>query len=156
MGRICGPCLLKVSASIFLCDSGRETDNPRGCQTLARVYAVEATAFVLHCTAVLTDKAVEANGTAGSPLMGAPGGGTSAVFGPDGRMLTEPLGDKEEGIIYADLDLDELTRIKMFAHCTGHYSRPDLMWLSVDGNAKGLVRGADAKVDETARVGKQD
>lgn len=145
-----------MSASIFLFDCDRETDHPRGCQTLARVYAVEATAFVLHCTAVLTDKAVEANGTAGSPLMGAPGGGTSAVFGPDGRMLTEPLGDKEEGIIYADLDLDELTRIKMFAHCTGHYSRPDLMWLSVDGNAKSLVRGADAKDDETARVGKQD
>lgn len=108
---------------------------------MARTYAIEATAFVLHSTAVLTDKAVEANGTAGSPLMGAPGGGSSAIFGPDGRKLTEPLGDKEEGIIYAELDLDEITRIKMFAHCTGHYSRPDLLWLSVDNNAKSLVRG---------------
>jgi len=135
------------------------TDNPRGCQALARVYAIEATAFVLHCTAVLTEKAIEANRTAGSPLMGAPGGGSSAIFGPDGRRLTEPLGEKEEGIIYADLDLDELTRIKMFAHCTGHYSRPDLMWLSVDSNAKNLVRAAGApaaKGDENARVGRQD
>ncbi|KAI3397145.1 hypothetical protein diail_11207 [Diaporthe ilicicola] len=131
-----------------------------GCQTLARTYAIEATAFVLHCTAVLTDKAVEANGTAGSPMMGAPGGGTSAVFGPDGRRLTEPLGDKEEGIIYADLDLDEITRIKMFAHCTGHYSRPDLLWLSVDSNAKGLVRGGAevpaVKDDEIAKFGKSE
>lgn len=91
--------------------------------------------------------------------MGAPGGGSSAIFGPDGRRLTEPLGPTEEGIIYADLDLDELTRIKMFAHCTGHYSRPDLMWLNVDSNAKSLVRAAGApavKGDENARVGRQD
>lgn len=135
-----------------------EADDLEGCQGLARVYAVEATAFVLHCTAVLTDKAVEANGTAGSPLMGAPGGGSSAIFGPDGRRLTEPLGAQEEGIIYADLDLDEITRIKMFAHCTGHYSRPDLMWLSVDSNAKSLVRaagGPPVKGDENARSGRQ-
>lgn len=130
------------------------TDNLQGCQSLARVYAVEATAFVLHCTAVMTDKAIEANGTAGSPLMGAAGGGSSAIFGPDGRRLTEPLGAQEEGIIYADLDLDEITRIKMFAHCTGHYSRPDLMWLSVDSNAKSLVKaagGPPVKGDEKAR-----
>ncbi|KAJ0122638.1 liphatic nitrilase [Diaporthe amygdali] len=107
----------------------------------ARTYAIEATAFVLHSTAVLTEKAVEANGTAGSPLMGAPGGGTSAVFGPDGRRLTESLGDKEEGIIYADLDLDEITRIKI-----------------VDSNAKSLVRGAEVLAirDETVPVEKQD
>lgn len=91
--------------------------------------------------------------------MGAPGGGSSAIFGPDGRRLTEPLGDKDEGILYADLDLDELTRIKMFAHCTGHYSRPDLMWLSVDGSAKSLVRGAEVpavKEGENSHIGKQD
>ncbi|KAJ4388958.1 hypothetical protein N0V93_006420 [Gnomoniopsis smithogilvyi] len=114
-----------------------------GCATLAATYAIEASAFVLHCTAVLTDKAVAANGTAGSPLMSAPGGGSSAVFGPDGRRLTEPLGVTEEGIVYADLDLDEITRTRMFAHCTGHYSRPDLLWLGADRSIKGLVKGAD-------------
>lgn len=122
-----------------------------GCQALARTYAVEATAFVLHCTAVLTDKAVAANRTAGSPLMGAPGGGSSAVFGPDGRKLTEDLDDKAEGILYADLDLDEITRIKMLAHCTGHYSRPDLLWLSTDAEVKTLVRGTTASTGTVGR-----
>ncbi|KAK8190293.1 nitrilase [Phyllosticta capitalensis] len=115
-----------------------------GCQSLSRTYAIEASAFVLHSTSVLTDKAVTANGTAGSPLMGSPGGGTSAIFGPDGRSIAEPLGDKEEGMLYADLDMDEITRIKMFAHCTGHYSRPDLVWLGVEGGARGLVRDSRA------------
>lgn len=114
-----------------------------GCQTLSATYAIEASAFVLHCTAVLTDKAVVANGTAGSPLMSAPGGGCSAVFGPDGRKLTEPLGVDEEGIVYADLEMDEITRTRMFAHCTGHYSRPDLLWLGADRSIKGLVKAVD-------------
>lgn len=77
--------------------------------------------------------------------MSSAGGGTSAIFGPDGRKLTEPLDPKAEGILYADLDMDEITRIKMFAHCTGHYSRPDLLWLSTDNNIKGLVQAAVAK-----------
>lgn len=115
-----------------------------GCQALARTYAVEATAFVLHCTAVLTEKAVTANGTAGSPMMGAPGGGSSAIFGPDGRKLTTELADTAEGMLYADLDLDEITRIKMFAHCTGHYSRPDLLWLSTNAEIKTVVKGIEA------------
>lgn len=77
--------------------------------------------------------------------MSSPGGGSSAIFGPDGRKLTKPLDDKTEGILYADLDFDEITRIKMFAHCTGHYSRPDLLWLSTDNNIKDLVKAAVAK-----------
>lgn len=112
-----------------------------GCQSLSATYAIEATAFVLHSTALITDEGVKKNGTAGGALMSSAGGGSSAVFGPDGRKMTEPLDDKTEGIIYADLDMDEIVRIKMFAHCTGHYSRPDLMWLSVDEDVKHLVKG---------------
>ncbi|KAH8896932.1 carbon-nitrogen hydrolase [Thozetella sp. PMI_491] len=107
-----------------------------GCQSLSAVYAIESTAYVLHTTAMITEEGVKTLGTADGPLMSAAGGGSSAIFGPDGRRITKPLDDKTEGILYANLDLDEITRIKMFAHCTGHYSRPDLMWLNVDGNVK--------------------
>lgn len=128
--------------------SGREgkdlwSMSAEGCQTLSATYAIEASAFVLHCTAVLTEKASQLNGTAGSPLMSSPGGGCSAVFGPDGRRLTDPLGVDEEGIVYADLEMDEITRIRMFAHCTGHYSRPDLLWLGADRGVKELVKGLE-------------
>lgn len=112
-----------------------------GCSALSAAYAIEASAYVLHCTAVLTEKAALANQTVGAPLMSAPGGGCSAIFGPDGRRLTEPLGPDVEGIVYADLQMDEITRARMFAHCTGHYSRPDLLWLGVDHDVKRLVRG---------------
>jgi nitrilase len=97
---------------------------------------------------MLTDEGVKAQNTQSGALMSSAGGGSSAIFGPDGRRLTEPLGDKEEGIIYADLDLDEITRNKMFAHCTGHYSRPDILWLSTDNNVKNTVRAIKESVDE--------
>lgn len=72
-------------------------------------------------------------------LMSSPGGGTSAIFGPDGRRLSEPVEPTTETIIYADLDLDEIVRIKMFADGLGHYSRPDLMWLGTCKDIKKMV-----------------
>src|SRR5216683_113582 len=36
----------------------------------------------------------------------------SAVFGPDGRIIGEPLVD-EEGIVYADIDLNDLITPKL-------------------------------------------
>ena len=39
--------------------------------------------------------------------MDIPGGGSSAVFGPDARKLSEDIPEAEEGILYADLDFDE-------------------------------------------------
>lgn len=123
-----------------------------GTQALSAAYAIEASAFVLHCTAVLTEKAVLANDTAGGSLMAAPGGGCSAVFGPDGRRLTEPLGVEDEGIVYADLQMDEIIRTRTFAHLTGHYSRPDLLWLGVDPAIKTWAAEAgDADQKDEAR-----
>lgn len=37
-------------------------------------------------------------------LMNSPGGGNSAVFGPDGRLLTGPLDSATEGLVFGELD----------------------------------------------------
>ena len=89
---------------------------------------------------LITEKGVETLGTEGGALMSSPGGGSSAIFGPDGRRLSEPLDDKTEGIIYAYLNMDELVKVRMFADCTGHYSRPDLLWLGVAQDTKKVLR----------------
>lgn len=78
-------------------------------------------------------------GTAGGDLMSSPGGGNSAVFGPDGRRLTEPVDPTTETIIYADLDMDQIVATKMFADGTGHYSRPDLMRLNVSTKVRKMI-----------------
>lgn len=110
-----------------------------GCRNLSRTYAMESQTFVLHTTAVIGKAGIEKMGTEGT-MFGVPGGGSSAIYGPDGRQLTEDIEETEEGILYADLDFDEVLRSKSFVDVGGHYSRPDLLWLGVDDREKLHVR----------------
>ncbi|KAK7914533.1 hypothetical protein PG985_012236 [Apiospora marii] len=111
-----------------------------GIETLSRTYAIESQTFVLHTSTVLSNKGIERMKTSTGLLMATPGGGCSAVFGPDGRKLSEDIPATEEGIVYADLDLDQIIGSKSFLDLCGHYSRPDLLWLGVDKNMKTHVK----------------
>jgi nitrilase len=118
-----------------------------GCRSLSRTFAIESQAFVLHTTAVLSQAGIDQMGT-NPGLMNKAGGGSSAIFGPDGRLLSVDLPETEEGILYADLDFDEILRAKSFLDICGHYSRPDLLWLGVDDRKKVHRRGPEVALDE--------
>ncbi|KAJ5983841.1 Carbon-nitrogen hydrolase [Penicillium waksmanii] len=119
-----------------------------GCHSLSQTYAIESQSFVLHCTAVLGQGGIDQMRTTGGVLMSSPGGGSSAIFGPDGRRLTEPVESTTEKIIYADLAMDLIVAAKLFAHPTGHYSRPDLMSLNVCTRAKKMIREEESESTE--------
>ncbi|CEI68301.1 unnamed protein product [Fusarium venenatum] len=75
-----------------------------------------------------------------------PGGGHSAVYGPDGRRLTKPLANGDataEGIVYTELDLRVIVTNRSFLDVVGHCSRPDLLWLGVDKKQKDIVVSTD-------------
>jgi nitrilase len=57
--------------------------------------------------------------------------GASVIIDPFGEVLAGPLKD-EEGLLVADLDLDEVTRGRFDFDASGHYARPDLFTLVVD------------------------
>lgn len=78
--------------------------------------------------------------SAGTPIMGAPVPGASAVIAPDGRMLVDGKKAGNEELLIADLDLSLVTKTKTFADPVGHYSRPDMLWLGVDKGKKTVVR----------------
>ncbi|KAG9552513.1 carbon-nitrogen hydrolase, partial [Aureobasidium melanogenum] len=107
-----------------------------GCQSLSQVYAIESQTFVLHATTVISEKGIKIMSTEAGLLMNSPGGGNSAVFGPDGRLLTEPLDSATEGLVFADLDHTTAIFAKSFLDICGHYSRPDLLWLGCDTRKK--------------------
>ena len=58
-------------------------------------------------------------GTEGSPIMGRPIQGSSAVIGPDGRILTAANTTNEE-LVIADLDMEQVVKAKTFADASGH------------------------------------
>ena len=56
--------------------------------------------------------------------------GGSAIIGPDGQYLADPLYEAA-GILFADLDLDRVRQGQMTLDVAGHYSRPDALHLSI-------------------------
>lgn len=90
-----------------------------GCKNLSQAYAMESQSYVLHATTVITEAATKQMGTVGAPIMGHEIVGSSAVIGPDGRILSEPNTPNEK-LIIADLDLTQITKAKTFADATGH------------------------------------
>ena len=56
--------------------------------------------------------------------------GNSAIIAPNGQFLAGPL-EKEEGILYADIDLRQIIEAKRMFDVVGHYSRPDVFSFNV-------------------------
>ena len=65
--------------------------------------------------------------------------GGSAIVGPEGQLLAGPLW-KEEGILYADLEMDQLVEQGQLIDANGHYARPDVLSLRLDATRKQRMR----------------
>jgi Predicted amidohydrolase len=61
-----------------------------------------------------------------------PGG--SGIISPRGEYLAGPLYDKE-GILYAEIDTDMIIRAKAVIDSVGHFSRPDILRLDINGES---------------------
>ena len=56
--------------------------------------------------------------------------GNSAIIAPNGQVLAGPL-EAEEGVLYAEIDLDQVIKAKRMFDAVGHYSRPDVFTFNV-------------------------
>ena len=95
-----------------------------------RHYAFEGQTFVVNVTSVLTQEAIDGLDDELAQHL-APGGGYSSIVSPRGRLLAGPL-EQDEGILYADVDLAEIDKVKAIVDGSGHYARPDVvqLWLT--------------------------
>jgi nitrilase len=67
--------------------------------------------------------------------------GDSAVIAPGGKIAAGPL-RKEIGILYADIDLEQVEIARRSLDVVGHYARPDIFQLQVDtGSQKPVILG---------------
>ncbi len=98
-------------------------------QIASRHYAFEARCFVLAAGLVMRVKDLPVELRATTELAGDPDAfvlrGGSAIIGPDGKYVVEPVYEKET-IVTATLDLEAIDREKMTLDVSGHYSRPDV------------------------------
>ncbi len=64
--------------------------------------------------------------------------GGSVIIAPSGEVIAGPLWD-EEGILFAELDMDEITKAKVDFDVVGHYARPDVFQLNVNSDPQSPV-----------------
>ncbi len=65
--------------------------------------------------------------------------GGSAIIDPDGSYLAGPLW-KEEGILYAELDLNRVVEQSQLLDVAGHYTRPDVLSLHLNDTPQNVLK----------------
>lgn len=68
----------------------------------------------------------------------------SGIYGPDGRLVSDPLIDRE-GIVYADIDLNRCIEPKQYHDILGHYNRFDIFNLEVNRAALEPIHFRDSQ-----------
>ncbi|KAG6619331.1 Aliphatic nitrilase [Phytophthora cinnamomi] len=127
-----------------------------GSHCAGQQYAVEGGCFVMHTTAVTSQRGIDIMKTQSGPIYNSPGGGCSAIYGPDGRRLSKWLPETEEGLVYADLDKKLIIAARTLVDSCGHYSRPDMLWLGVDARERKHVDYQGAPELKLVKVDKSD
>lgn len=99
----------------------------------AMAHSFEGKVFtVVACSAITPDIVDKvAHDDASRTMLERPHSAVSCIVGPDGRLLGDPLID-DEGIVYADIDLNRCIQPKQMHDIIGHYNRFDVFSLHVN------------------------
>ncbi|MEM7385502.1 MAG: Nit6803 family nitrilase, partial [Verrucomicrobiota bacterium] len=89
-----------------------------------RHHALESGCFVVNSTGWLTDEQIERISPDPKMQKALRGGCCTAIIGPDGSHLCEPVRNGE-GMAVAELDFSLITKRKRMLDSVGHYSRPE-------------------------------
>ncbi|WP_396277173.1 carbon-nitrogen hydrolase family protein [Glutamicibacter creatinolyticus] len=137
---------------------GGATMTTESIHAVNRSYALECGAFNLMSTQILSQAGQAALNRHGLEIPDFVGGGGAAIFGPDASQLTQPLQPTEEGIVYADLDMQVIELANYLTDPAGHYSRPDVYNLSINTTKRGAFNlhqdssTFPAEVDEAEEI----
>jgi aliphatic nitrilase len=114
--------------------------SPEANMAATATYALEGGCFVIASTQVISDAGVALFAPRDEQKVMLPaGGGFSRVYGPDGAQLSEGLPEDQEGLVYAEIDLDMIAIAKNAFDPAGHYSRGDVTRLLLDPRRRSVV-----------------
>ena len=103
-------------------------------QATIRHIAIEGHCYFINCDMLIPKSSYPEDLHCRSELAALPEDvcrGGSCVVDPYGHYVVEPVWD-EERILYAELDMDQVPASRMEFDACGHYSRPDVLKLTVE------------------------
>ena len=113
------------------------------CITSCRYYAMTTGTFVLLASEVLSQEAIDemCGDDEYRRTIYKPGFGAGArIIHPAGYEIGNVVPPHEEGIAYAEIDLDEIIEIKYKIDTAGHYSKGNVVQVSLNRNPQPAVR----------------
>lgn len=135
-----------VANYIALPTAPEDYDMVEAIRLRAAAHSFEGKVFTVVSCAAITDDVIEAVGhdDVTRAMLTRPNAAFSGIFGPDGRLISDPLIDIE-GITYADIDLDQCIQHKQMHDIVGHYNRFDIFQLHVNRTPRRPLWPSDAQ-----------
>ncbi len=118
----------------------------------SQAFAQMTKAFVISACGTVDDDMIRklGVGSEGEKFLRNPDAcGGSLIVGPNSRILAGPMGP-EEGILYAECNLDIGIVMKLRHDFAGHYNRPDVFQLHVNRSAPQLYNVSEDETDAGA------
>jgi aliphatic nitrilase len=119
----------------------------------ARSLAYQLKAFVISSCAIVTDELINIYDPAPkdrAQLAEMKGVGGTCIAGPRGKLLAGPMGPGE-GILYCDVDTQDVIIPKLIHDFAGHYNRPDIFSVAIAAEERRIFRHVSS--DEPKTVG---
>lgn len=123
--------LYQKGISLYI--SPNTNDNPEWQDTIRHI-AIEGHCYFINCDMFFTRADYPKTASAGEEIAKLPEiacRGGSCVVDPFGHVVSDTIWD-QEGIIYAELDMQKVPASKMEYDVCGHYARPDVLKLQVE------------------------
>ena len=138
--------LVHVASYISLPVAPPDYDMAEAIKVRAAAHSFEGKLFTIVSCSTISEEiisALEPDFPKARELLSRKNSAFSAVLGPDGRVIGEPLID-QEGIVYADIDLARCIQPRQMHDISGHYNRFDIFDLRVNRRGQQAARFDDA------------
>ena len=109
-------------------------------EAMMRNHALTGQTFVVAASSPVSDAMITTiTDRLGPQDLMTTGGGWTAIIHPFAGTLAGPVTGTEEQMITAELDLSDISDVKLWVDTTGHYARPDVLRLQVDRSRRSNV-----------------
>ncbi|WP_019938809.1 carbon-nitrogen hydrolase family protein [Bordetella sp. FB-8] len=126
--------LVHVASYISLPVAPADYDMTEAIRVRSAAHSFEGKVYTVVSCSTISDEIVQAMSAThpqAREMLRRPNSAFSGILGPDGRVIGDPLIDRE-GIVYADIDLGRCIQPRQMHDITGHYNRFDVFDLRIN------------------------